>query len=59
MKTKVANLFEQFFFRQLETDKMVQFLDPETDKKLLFLGPKIVNMVQQYFWTQKLGFKFK
>ena len=37
-----------------ETDEMVQFLDPETTRKLLFLGPEIVKMVQQYFWTKKL-----
>ena len=37
-----------------ETDEMVQFLDQETDRKLLYLGPEIVKMVQQYFWTHKL-----
>ena len=29
-----------------ETDEMVQILDPETDRKLLFLFPEIVKMVQ-------------
>ena len=33
---------------------MVQFLDPDTDRKLPFLDPEIVKLVQQYFWTQKL-----
>ena len=33
---------------------MVQFLDPETERKLLFLGPEIVKMVQQDLWAQKL-----
>ena len=47
------------------TDKMVQFLEPESGRKLLFLGQEIVEMVQQNllaqiltkcfsFWTQKL-----
>ena len=33
---------------------MVQFLDPETERKVLFLGPAIVKMVQQDLWAQKL-----
>ena len=33
-------LFKQFIFRQPETDKMVQFLDPETEKKITISGPR-------------------
>ena len=41
----------QLKFLGPETDEMEQFLDQETDRKLLFLGPEVVH---QYFCTQKL-----
>ena len=33
---------------------MVHFLGPETVQKRQFLGPEIVKMCQQNFWSQKL-----
>ena len=47
-------LFKQFIFRQTEMDIMVQFPDPETERKLLLLGPEIVKGVQQDIWAHKL-----
>ena len=52
----LCSLYKRYEFKlaQPETDKIVQFLDPEKERKLLFLGPEIVKMVQQDLWAQKL-----